>query len=181
MKKLLTIVMTVSMLTVLLTACGSKKVEFKTYTPEDKSFTVDFPDSEPTVQDADLGITQMTTYTVSTKTTAYTVTKSDVPQESIEMFTIDEILTNSLNGAIANNNGQNPEFEDITISDLTAKSTKYTIEKNGATAYAQIQVVIKDDVLFSTMAIVQDDKDSTNETIDKFFGSFKLNEEETAE
>lgn len=174
MKRLIVIALVISMLSVVLTAC-SKELEFKTYTPDDKSFTIDFP-GEPKVEETDLGVTKMKTYTVALKDSAYTTSVSVLPKETLDQFSVADILTNSINGAIANNKGQNAKIEDVTVSELAGKHATYTIDDNGKSVYAHVRVVVKDQTLYTLMVVVKNDDESTKKDVKKFFDSYKVNQ-----
>ncbi|WP_432662387.1 hypothetical protein R9X47_17825 [Wukongibacter baidiensis] len=176
MKKIIVSFILVCLLASVVTGCSSNSAPtFKTFTPEDASFSIDFP-GDPTTQsqsmDTPSGEMKINTFMLEGKEAVYTVATTLLPEEVLNQ-PVDEFLMNACNGAVAQTQGTNDVIEDVTIDGYAGKYVIYDINNNGKAAKAHQKIFVAENTMYQLMVINVDDEKS-KESREKFFNSFSI-------
>lgn len=179
MKKLSLLAIICLIFTSLLVGCSTEEeVVFTTMTSEDNLFSIDFP-GEPTYEalsvDTPTGPRDLNFYLLDNKADAYSIMSMKMPEASLAQDT-NEILINSVNGAIKNTDGHNEVIEDIMILDHLGKKYTYNLSVDGTDAKSEAYITLIDGVLYQFGYVSGVDTfDDTADERTQFFNSFVVN------
>jgi hypothetical protein len=182
MKKQFILVLVCLFISSVVVGCGSsdsKKDELKTFTPEGKNFSADFPGdpkADSFTVESPYGEQVTDTYIYEGKYTMLSLSSTELP-DALLLLDHGIILTNSANGAVINAKGTDQEITDITVLDQPAKSYKCSIKTpEDQTLIIEGHVVIIDKTLY-TLQYMSDEKnwDRYKEERETFFNSLAVN------
>ncbi|WP_099188358.1 PsbP-related protein [Tepidibacter mesophilus] len=178
MKRIITMFMLVCLLGSMMVGCGTSEVTFKTFTPEDNSFSVDFP-GEPKLDTKPVsglaGKMTIELFTLEEKSIAYNVGRTEIPKELLNQD-LDALMTSVCNGAVSSTGGTNSKIEEITVDGHAGKYLTYNAPTpEGKTLKIHEHVVLIDNIIYEIQVINDnDDDDKYKENREKFFSSFKV-------
>lgn len=178
MKRIITMFMLVCLLGSMMVGCGTSEVTFKSFTPEDGGFSIDFPgEPKPDTQTVNTAAGEMKIemFMLEEKNISYNIARTVVPSVVSEQDQ-DAVMTNGCNGAVLSTGGTNSKIEDITIDGHAAKYVTFDITSHdGQALKAHQQVVLIDNVMYQMQVInIDKDDDKYKENREKFFSSFKV-------
>jgi len=178
MKRIITMFMLVCLLGSMMVGCGTSDVTFKSFTPEDGGFSIDFPgEPKPNTQTVNTAAGEMKIemFMLEEKNISYNIARTVVPSAVAEQDQ-DAVMTNGCNGAVLSTGGTNSKIEDTTIDGHAAKYVTFDITSpDGQALKAHQQVVLIDNVMYQIQVInIDKDDDKYKENREKFFSSFKV-------
>lgn len=178
MKKIISIVTTMLLISVMLMGCGTAKaLEFTTFTNEAGGFSVDMPgepeENSQTIPTA-IGDMELKIYMVEEKEYAFAVTVTDIPAELLAIEGADvAMLENGASGAVMGVNGKNDEITDAAFGEYPGKEIKCEIDLDGTKGIYHQKIYLVDNKLYQ-LAYTHAESFDNSEDEAKFFDSFKL-------